>query len=387
MVRSKAEDELRRKLARQLKRSDVPDHVWKYLVAEGYATDALTSGTPDDFDYLLEQAKAVLRHFSTRPARSHRKPGKTISVAPLVPPAEAGRGRAYSVFLCTLAAEHAETRLFRSQILGGRTLSREEASLLLDCDLPRFFGLGFFLEHGIPLVGHHSRIICYRKDGREIPMYSAVKSVIRAEWAGHVEEIPYTFEMFREKHQEEKSVLAVLQDAWRRTATRGNFRDRSGVVLKRSVFGRLLVLTRILANEYFWQESDASWFILTGEEPPSSPISVQQESRVGTSYNRVRLTISMDAWVSPRTVARVYKNVQKQVFDGRSKSFSERNLALFEFLSRYPQATFDRSSWRDLMGEWNDSCEKEAWKYHDPRLFHRDVKRTTMSLCLPKFNW
>jgi hypothetical protein len=120
---------------------------------------------------------------------------------------------------------------------------------------------------------------------------------------------------------------------------------------------------------------------------------------------RGTITLTAEPWVPAETVLRYYREMQKDVLEGRdNRPLSARSIALFRFVteqgrSAVPEveasdygAFFDsngevgmvtsedelqapklvgRPSWRALQERWNARCSDPKWHYKDIRNFRR----------------
>ena len=120
---------------------------------------------------------------------------------------------------------------------------------------------------------------------------------------------------------------------------------------------------------------------------------------------RRTITLTTEIWVPAETVLRYYREMQKDVLEGRdNRPLSARSLALFRFVTEQVRNTvpevekpdyeafFDsegevdvapseeelqaskrvgRPSWRALQQQWNGRCANPKWRYEDVRNFRR----------------
>jgi hypothetical protein len=120
---------------------------------------------------------------------------------------------------------------------------------------------------------------------------------------------------------------------------------------------------------------------------------------------RGTITLTAEPWVPAETVLRYYREMQKDVLEGRdNRPLSARSLALFRFVTEQVRNTvpeverpdyeafFDsdgevdvtppeeelqaskrvgRPSWRALQQRWNRRYSDQKWRYRDVRNFRR----------------
>ena len=381
------DDKLRIRLAKKLGIKRIEDPIWSYLAEERHVAAARDESYKEGMDLLAGQVRDLRRHFRRVSPAAPRVRRRAIRIKSAISEDESLRARAFSAALGHLASGREEVRQVRLRFFEGRVLTEREGIALLDSDLPRYFDEEFFSARGIPLVGHRARAVFLGRGGREIAFYSASSSVFRVEWKGRREDIPYPVQLYLPITRPDCPQLSILRHPMARPAANQGFRNRSGRVLPSSVFGQLRDVSLKLVKDYQWSESDATWFLLTGAVPYLDPAVVEPEGFLGSSYWRVRLTLTVDAWLRPGTVLRIYRQAQRQLLEGRSRPLSKRNLALFEFVVTRTEADAASRSWRGLMASWNHGCPLLSWQYHDPRRFHRDFVRARRALLLPKYTW
>jgi hypothetical protein len=137
-------------------------------------------------------------------------------------------------------------------------------------------------------------------------------------------------------------------------------------VTMNGVLDRLRVLSEKLAADYGWRRSDATTFILTGKVPRIPAFIARYERRDLVVLNR--LTLSVDLALSPKELARYYRNMRRRYYLGRGHhSINERHSALATFINSRP----DQETRQSSMQAWNAKYQK--WKYEHVPNFVRDV--------------
>lgn len=133
------------------------------------------------------------------------------------------------------------------------------------------------------------------------------------------------------------------------------------------VLDRLRVISEVLAARFGWQEAEAVTFVLSGKAP-TVPLA-KVESSLSLPYGS-RIRIDVDPTVPPQRLLKLYRNARAHALGGRHRAMSDKHLELARFLHFKPSD--DRSSWRELMNEWNEANDPR-WKYEDARNFRRDA--------------
>src|SRR5205085_10404355 len=107
---------------------------------------------------------------------------------------DAGRFRPEELARCQVLSRHFarvargsfHVRRMRSLFLGGETatLTPEQAFLLLGSPAPRFLGPRYFEGHGIPLIGHRSKVLRWHPHLDEEAMTLSQDVELRLDWPG-----------------------------------------------------------------------------------------------------------------------------------------------------------------------------------------------------------
>jgi hypothetical protein len=158
--------------------------------------------------------------------------------------------------------------------------------------------------------------------------------------------------------------------------------------------------------------------VLTGEATPVVALAGRIDTFPGDVMWRGTITLTAEIWVPAETVLRYYREMQKDVLEGRdNRPLSARSLALFRFVTEQVrnavpevekpdyEAFFDsedevdvapseeelqasklvgRPSWRALQQQWDRRYSDPKWRYEDVRNFRRAfVKAALVMLSSP----
>ena len=250
-------------------------------------------------------------------------------------------------------------------------LSISQARDLLRSCAARYFPLGFFRQHGIPLVEHRTSFFdSDRPPDIGAPSWSETTRLL-IEWPGGNHTEPLTWEVH----------LAETAPATPRLAILGTFFG----VLPGSVFDEMRTPSTEIAEHYDWSEADATWFILTGKWPLFRPVLVRPTGGWQHDHTHLRLRFEVEPWASSRSVLNVFRHMQRLVLGARGRPLSAQNLELFDFVSERVMQSGGSVSWGTLRDEWNRSARGVA--YLDRRRLARDFKRTGQKLMFPPVNW
>jgi hypothetical protein len=408
--------QLRAWLAKQLKKDDVPDSLWRELEDERHVSEVRQGIAPRE--YLLEKARHIVRR--SREITSEWQgeslplglnPTATSEVtdsASQSKPAqlsgyERQRAQAYAEYLAKTADAAPVVQNFRHRILGVEKLPEEQVWELVSSQALCYLSPSWFLAHNMPVLGSKVQIVSEQKrivrPEPTNPFYleREAELVVEVELPdGHkeTEEISIA-----PNQQPDKLVLPYTKGLPRR-----EFR-----VWRSSVLGILSNLSKTFAEHYPWREEDAAWFVLTGEVPEASLLAWITEWQEYTDQQTITLTV--DSWVSVETVASLYSELRRYRLGRNTRRLSERNLDVFRFVItqlKAPSPDEDKPlfggrklrrssvvgrlekqlwelegpSWRTLLEQWNQAHPGE-WSYEDVRLFSRDFYRAHKAIARP----
>ncbi len=366
-------------LAKRLSREAVPDDLWEWLDDAGYVRDVVNDeeSARENIVRTAKRFLQVARALSGRrspPGRSgHRQPAVALSSH------ERERANALAEHLTKQAAVTPRVAHFRAAVLSERVLNADQARAFLTSPATRFFTREQFSRWKIPLVNHTAELVKESRESNRRGNFTRV--AVRAQPPGVVRErrfitweIPRATSLTRWEFTLPKNYLMFLNE-------RGL--PDSVTVAPGSVLDDLRDLSAWLAERCGWEEPGATWFLLTDAVPHAWPLQVRLMRR--PRYYGVAGTISLtvEPWVTAETVRRVYRRYQREMLGGDNRPMSERNLALFRFVTKRTDAWGRRPQWRRLMVEWNRSYGH--WRYDNERLFARDHGRAERALLLPRY--
>jgi hypothetical protein len=141
-----------------------------------------------------------------------------------------------------------------------------------------------------------------------------------------------------------------------------------------------------LTREFPWDLPDAVWFVLTGEFPmrPLIETSVDVRKSMSPPYTDARITLTVDATLSPDEVASHYGRVRDLLLGGTGiRRAEERTLAVFRFVTNH-RLQHPASPWGALVREWDRACP-EAWRFDGNEKAFRLYWRRGFRSVFPEF--
>jgi hypothetical protein len=383
---------LREWLAKKLKRDDVPDELWEYLVRVGYVEDAEVT---ENRSSLLEAAREQLRLARVlqplvSPARTNtpytEKPPireRVDKVTPRHSDYEKGRTEALAEYLAFQASRNPLVQRFRRRVLEGKVLTPEQACNVAFSAATCRFSLDWFVDKGIPTTGHTAHFVeHYYAMDEDGTLYRAEDIFVDPPG-----------EVFRE---------GTVEPVYEEDLPKLAFHDSehpSDVfqipVESGSVLDDLRKASKEVAHDlHLWTEAQVAWFVLTDQMAPVPALRANLKVSDFEWMRRCTITLTVEPWVSAQTVERAYREMQRVVLGGSNRPLATRNLEVFRFVisefaeevnrdeSSYGQEQISLS-WRTLLQRWNQ--EHTSSEYKDVRRFYRDFLRAGKAVVAPDY--
>jgi hypothetical protein len=166
---------------------------------------------------------------------------------------------------------------------------------------------------------------------------------------------------------------------------------------------RLWKLAERLSRTYLWREEDAVWFLLTGHAPSVRPLEIRgyitppQHMAIGRipwEYHpqTARITITTDAWLNVKEVARAFRDIQIQILDGSDAAgpTPERTLEVVRFVARRMRErgveNFGEVDWGIYWRAWKKVCP-EGWEYSNEDNFKQTFERFIEGVVYRAYAW
>jgi hypothetical protein len=363
------EDGIRLRLARdlRLRGKKMPPWLWRTLKAEGRLGDTLRD--PAAYRPLLERARFLLyARRVKRATRARKTPSPERQVSPVLQPEEVQRAEVLANELARLALyyggdwDEEGTRVtapsvvhYREAYLGGGPITEGQAEEFIDSPAVQYLSLSGFQNEAIPLVGHTARITNHRDFIENKEVWRRVDFDI--EWQGGRAStwVQYGLGPAFEK-------VRVPRRYWPLGEKRA---------LPYSALAELQKLGSTLAKHYLWDEGEANWFVLTGVPPRTPCFRVEREGGGRNDHTQYRLVMSIQPWVSARTVMRTYRAFQRRILRRENRQPRLDRLQLMDFVAERRHADV---TWREAMIEWNRSYPKWRYRKDGVRNFQRDFE-------------
>ena len=388
--------------ARVESRRTVSESTWHYLDDKGYlgeAVEEIGEAEGDPVGYLLKEIDAIVDAAAGR--MSFKRPPGRMRGEERVPAQlkdyEIERSEIFSEYLAKIAATNTHVRRFRAQILDDQLLSPEQARALLLSPAAAHWHRDDFDRLEVRLLDHTCKVKNIGRD--EKGPYSLVEVSTRSSEAARLIkdrrslqtgrwEVPTTPE---DATSNRKAVREVK--GWKVLPLPGEngYTDRT-LVHPVSVLGYLHKQVSRLVKRYPWEESEAVWFVLTGEPPWVAPMTWQTRA-FGFDYNLASygfITLKIEPWVSAETVLQSYRHIQRGLLGGDNRPL-RKNLKLLRFvIERTNPASLSPKERARIGGElvagWDQENPREAYG-QDTRRFWRDYDRARQSIALPDYKW
>jgi hypothetical protein len=374
---------LRYHAAKRLALNDVPDALWNKAVTRRYVLlwdDAPSTADRSEIqerlvDSVREDIRAVanLGGDITPWTAPKQKGGSSVEgdLSPEEPIAL--RAAALCVYWAKLAEADRNVRSFRTNVLGGATISSDEAGRFMTSTATALLRPETFARRGIPIVGHTANLdVTERSNPFESP--HKIHGSLRLKWSTG------------------EAVVQVKKEGPRPPEPMEVWTGSEPILVAPwplSVLGQLRKAASKLAERYPWEMPAAAWFVLT-DEPPWVPPLTATSSGPDLAKNHGTITVRAAHWVPEEAVRQLYLRMK-----GRMKptpTTSPRRLALFRFVTERSSGIneLDKGElvtglvmppWRGLQSEWNEQYPpSHKWHYRDVRNFRRDFTEASKLL-------
>ena len=368
--------EIRGKLAKRLRRQEVPDPVWEHLIDDGYVTAVITGG-PEPFGEMVTEANRMLQFSREQAAwdRRHRTTGAPRPMFPNLGEYVVTRGRVRDESLALRATRDKEVRAFRDRMLGGAPLSVPLARRLLASAAAGIWSASEFERRGIPIVGHRAEEIANQESIQGGRFSQTVD--LKVTWDGEVLETSVSRSEPPDFDADE-SALRVADEHGK------TYRVK---VWPRSMLDRLREISDWLTATYGLQTPQAAWFVLTDISPRRSPLEAVYIVQSYSTHSFGFVTMAIEPWVPADVVLHAYREAQRDFLGRENRPLSLRNLAALETVLAdareaerlNPGGPFPSRA--QSMARWNrehpDDPYKQEWQ------FNRDVDRAERAVMFP----
>ncbi len=291
-----------------------------------------------------------------------RETAKALMRAAVLTEVEILRGRAMDRERANCAALEPAVRHFRERVLENRLLERAEAMAFIESPALALLSQRQCTEEGIPLVGHHATFTEQNAEPMP-PTWDAKLTVTPPGRTLHVQpQVP-----------ERPVRLWYPRDEWAHAVR----------VWKSSVLGELWNICEDLTQQYGWKNGNASLFVLTGLRPLTYPVTMQWQNDPKQGDT---ITLEIASWVSAKTVERIYKAAQDEIYKTVPGVLSKRNLAIFDFVTKNQDIGGENLSWDTLTDMWNhEHVGARSYRSHRRKYFKFDYDRVRVALLHPGY--
>ena len=132
-----------------------------------------------------------------------------------------------------------------------------------------------------------------------------------------------------------------------------------------------------------WKESEATWFVLTGEYPMMYPVvghAAELELSTTTPGYAQEIVLTVQPWVSVETVQRTYAQMQHSLRFGRGRVLALKGMTVFAFVEGHRDIEGKLPTWQMLCNKWNDQHSKPEERFEHYRRLHEAYSKVHAAL-------
>ena len=367
------DEELTERLCQRLKVERIPARIRNRLESE--FRDALFGGK-EEYRLLVRILSAELKKMRQQKRKRARElVDRPIDVDSLMDPRETTRERVLAEEFARLALDPSgwqpKVIRFRNGYLGGTPISETAAYGVLNSPAAAHLRWEFLERSDIPVVGHTSRIVSHTESRDPAhPGRTRDRLEFAIDWdGGH-------HETFTEDSRQTADYLTLEYPK--------DQNEMATVLVKpESPLGRLKTLATELAGKYLWDEAEATWFVLTGATPSTPAFFAQLEGCWDEEHALLRINLSIQPWVSAKTVMRFYRQQQQRLLGHRNRHPQLKSLVLMDAVA---QMRHDGRTWLECLDGWNRSHPRPLrYRRADVRNFRRDYEAIYSLVIKPNF--
>lgn len=155
---------------------------------------------------------------------------------------------------------------------------------------------------------------------------------------------------------------------------------RRGPLASPAAHARARGVTDTLVEAYGWDAEDAVRFLLTGEPPELSPLTVEAERKGKRRGAPVEIRITALPGTPAKYVTKAYRWEQRRLMSKKdSRPLSEKGLELYKFVveeETRAAAGERKPSYGELLDEWNRRyADRPGYRYGDQRILGRALRQ------------
>lgn len=266
-------------------------------------------------------------------------------------------------------------------LTGGRLLSPEEATALLESPLAASFSAGFMAHYGFDAMLNP---VLVEEGEDERGSYRTLRTggeletrVLKIRPLGRAFNEPvYPGARFKDLDFAGIQLTAKAKPIF--VVHPHNHRERI-VVRANSVLARLDKAAGNL-HKFPISSEKALWFILTGEFIPEAPAKIRTERiNIPGFYKRTKITLEVEGWMTAEEVADHYRHAQRQVLGKIPRSLDNKSRVLLDFVNQNKGMTWNKdTTWQQLYEKWNK--EHPVWSFKQVGHFYQLHKNTFRKL-------
>ncbi len=309
---------------------------------------------------------------------------------------------AMSALFALIGDQVPEVKEFREKVLPGRFLSADEAHVLVASYAARTFPRRWFVEWGIPFVGHHAEVLDTGPRGEDFDPVDDWMT-IRVDPPGVTKTVRYAYPREGDPNTRcmARSGAMVPIHTYLPIESHGDH-TYPPWLWPGSVVDELYDLSVELAGAFDWplassgnltgtrpRSESAAWFVLTGEAPQVRPIEARWETKHGSTHlnPQWRIRLSIPPWLPEEEVLRAFRLLRRERPKGLKLPKEARTLEVARFVWERERLDGYREPppWKAWFERWNE--ENPGHRFKSPSNFRTTFFRGDAAVKGLNFGW
>jgi hypothetical protein len=376
------EKQIRQLVEKKIGRN-LPDLVWNYMkhvqnfeMDDAYPDeDEKVRTLVDEFEKLSDIAIALGGGRKRRPRQPREWTQVMEPVIAESSPEENLRAETLKPYIGKIAGAHPSVAQFREKVLREQLLEMCDIYNLITSPAAYCLSPDEFARLEIPVVGHRVEdAVCTVLSGG---------GILKLRVALQIAELNQTLTVTSPPYLPDCGWVADDPDVSLQKMPESTKVPLDMITWPGSVIDQLNAASDYLVETFGCDEMDAKVFVLTGECPDLRPVVARCLKHSWDCYTHSRILISVEPWITTKTLINNFLEVQRKVLGRRNRRLSERQLRLCQLVWCLEDELPSRGKWKIVQEKWNQWClknDKKEWCYEHVDHVSSDYNRVAKIL-------